>query len=104
MKLKPAGDRILVRRDNIKAKSAGGIELPEIGKQSQVRCFEGTVLAVGDGRYCNGKCIPIAIAVGDKILFGKFNGVEIKSRDEDLVVLHEDDVLAKISKDVSCNY
>jgi len=104
MKLMPLEDRILVRRHSIKVKSAGGIVLPEIGRKSQVKCFEGTVLAVGPGRHYNGKRVPVEVEVGDKIIFSKFDGAEIKSSDDDLVMLHENDVLARISKDTVCNY
>ena len=104
MKLKPTADRILVRRNNINVMSKGGIMLPDINKKSRVRCFEGTILAVGDGRRYNGSRIPVELAVGDSVLFGKFNGVEINKDDEDLVMLHEDDILAKVSKDIKPNY
>lgn len=104
MKLKPLQDRILVRKDNINLTSKGGIALPDIDKQSQVRCFEGTVLAVGTGRRYDDKTIPVAIEVGDKVVFGKFNGVEVDSRDDHLVMLYESDILAKLSKNVTANY
>jgi len=104
MKLKPLDDRILVRRNNIDVTSKGGIVLPDIDKKSQVRCFEGTVLAVGDGRRYNGTRIPVAVEVGDAVIFGKFNGVEVDSQDEDLVMLHEEDILAKLSKNITANY
>ena len=104
MKLKPTADRILVRRNNINMTSRGGIMLPDIDKKSRVRCFEATVLAVGSGTLVNGKRIPVEVEVGDVVLFGKFNGVEVDSTDEALVMLHEDDILAKISKNITANY
>ena len=104
MKLKPLEDRILVRRNNIDVMSKGGIMLPDIDKKSRVRCFEATVVAVGKGRRYNGARIPVPVEVGDTVIFGKFNGVEVDSTDEDLVILHEDDILAKISKNITANY
>lgn len=104
MKLKPLDDRILVRRNNIDVMSKGGIMLPDIDKKSRVKCFEGTVLAVGAGRRHDGKRIPVEMEVGDSVVFGKFNGVQVDSADEDLVMLHEDDILAKISKNITANY
>ena len=104
MKFKPLEDRILVRRNNIDVMSKGGIMLPDINKKSRVRCFEGTVVAVGEGRRYNGKRVPVTVEAGDTVIFGKFNGVEVDSTDEDLVILHEADILAKISKDITLNY
>lgn len=96
MKLKPTSDRILVRRHKIKMTSKGGIMLPDINKFERTRSFEATVLAVGDGRRYNGKLIPVDVAEGDIIVYGKFNGVDIPSEDRDLVLLHEHDILAKV--------
>ena len=96
MKLRPLEDRILVRKNNINVMSKGGIMLPDINKKSRVRCFQGVILAVGPGRYYNCKRIPVEVAVGDLVVFGKFNGVEVSTDEEDLVMLHESDILAKI--------
>lgn len=97
MKLKPTADRILVRRKNISVVSKGGIILPDINKKSRARCFEGTVLGVGDGCRFNGKRIRGDVEVGDSVLFGKFVGVELNKEGDDLMILHGHDILAKVS-------
>ncbi len=95
MKLKPLGDRLIVKAIEEEATTASGIVLPDTAKEKPQL---GEVLAIGDGRYDDsGKRIPMDVAKGDKVLYSKYGGTEIKIDGEDLLVLRESDVLAKLS-------
>jgi len=94
MKIKPLGDRILVKRIKEEERTKGGIIIPDTAKEKPQ---EGKVVAVGKGKYGdNGKLIPIEVKAGDKILFGKYSGSEFKHEGEDLLILREDDILGII--------
>ena len=95
MKLKPLGDRLIVRAVEEEATTAGGILLPDTAKEKPQK---GKVLAVGDGKMSEdtGKRIPLDVSEGDEVLYSKYGGTEIKVDGEDLLVLHESDVLAKV--------
>ncbi len=92
MKIKPLQDRILVKRIEEEEKTKGGIIIPDAAKEKPQ---EGRVIAVGDGKLLdNGTKAPLTVKVGDKILFGKYAGTEIKIEGEEHLILREDDVLA----------
>ena len=96
MALTPLGDRILIRRtEDDEQTTSGGIIIPDTAKEKPQ---EGEVIAVGHGRLLdNGDRQPIDVAAGDKILFGKYSGTEVTYENEELLILREDDILAKIS-------
>ena len=96
MKLKPLGDRVVVRPVEEEETTASGIVLPDTAKEKPQR---GEVIAVGDGRYDDDgdKRIPLDVSKGDTVLYSKYGGTEIKVDGEDLLVLRESDVLAKVS-------
>ena len=96
MALTPLGDRILIRRtEEDEQTTSGGIIIPDTAKEKPQ---EGEVIAVGQGRLLdNGDRQPIDVAVGDKILFGKYSGTEVEYGNEELLILREDDILAKVS-------
>ncbi len=96
MALTPLGDRILIRRtEEDEQTTSGGIIIPDTAKEKPQ---EGEVIAVGQGRLLdNGDRQPIDVAAGDKILFGKYSGTEVTYENEELLILREDDILAKIS-------
>ncbi len=92
MKIKPLQDRILIKRIEEEAKTKGGIIIPDAAKEKPQ---EGKVVAVGDGKMLeNGKRVAVQVKAGDKILFGKYSGTEIKIDGEEHLILREDDVLA----------
>ena len=94
MKLKPLGDRLIVKAVEEDEVTASGIVLPDTAKEKPQK---GKVLAVGDGKLDdNGNRIPLDVAEGDTVLYSKYGGTEIKIEGEDLLVLRESDVLAKI--------
>ena len=92
----PLHDRILVKRIEEKETVKGGIIVPDTAKEKPQ---EGEVIAVGPGgRDESGKLIPLDVEVGDRVLFGKYSGTEIKIEDEDYLILREEDVLGKFAK------
>jgi len=92
MKVRPLHDRLLVRRIEEKEMARGGIIIPDTAKEKPM---EGKVLAVGNGRVLeNGKTLALDVKVGDRILFGKYSGTEIKIDGEEVLIVREDEVLA----------
>ncbi len=92
MKVRPLHDRLLVRRIEEKETAKGGIIIPDTAKEKPQ---EGEILAVGNGKILdNGTKIALDVKVGDKILFGKYTGTEIKIDGEEVLILREDEVLA----------
>ena len=95
MALKPLHDRVLVRRLEGDEKTAGGLIIPDSAKEKPA---EGEIIAVGEGaRKDSGELIPMAVSVGDKVLFGKWSGTEVSVDGEDLLMLKESDVLGVLS-------
>ncbi|HFC97307.1 MAG TPA: co-chaperone GroES [Thermosulfurimonas dismutans] len=94
MKIKPLHDRILVQRLEEEERTEAGIIIPDTAKEKPVM---GKVIAVGEGRILdNGQKQPLAVKEGDKILFGKYAGTEVKIKGEEFLIMREDDVLAII--------
>ena len=89
----PLHDRVLVRRLEEKESVKGGIIIPDTAKEKPQ---EGEVIAVGNGRREKGKLIPLDVKPGDRILFGKYSGNDIKIDDEEYMILKEDEILAKL--------
>jgi chaperonin GroES len=95
MKLKPLGDRLIVKAVEEEETTASGIVLPDTAKEKPQR---GKVLAVGDGKVADdGKRVPIDVSDGDEVLYSKYGGTEITVDGEELLVLRESDVLAKVN-------
>jgi len=96
MNLKPLNDRVIVKRLESETKTTGGIIIPDTAKEKPA---EGEVVAVGAGKMLeNGKRQQMQVAVGDKVLFGKYSGTEVKIEGKDHLILREDDILAVINK------
>jgi len=94
MSIRPLHDRVLVRRIEDEAVSAGGILIPDNAKEKPSR---GEILAIGNGKHLdNGDVRPLEVKVGDKILFGKYSGNEVKVDGEELLVMREDDIVGII--------
>ena len=94
-KFRPLHDRVLVRRVEEEDKTAGGLIIPDSAKEKPQ---EGVVAAVGEGaRKDSGELIPMSVSAGDRILFGKWSGTEVKLEGEDLVIMKESDILGVIS-------
>jgi chaperonin GroES len=97
MAFRPLGDRVLVRRVEEEEKTRGGIIIPDTAKEKPQ---EGEVIAVGPGaRDETGKVQPLDVNVGDRILFGKWSGTEVKLGGEDLLIMKESDILGVLEAD-----
>ena len=95
MALRPLHDRVILKRLEEEKISAGGIVIPDSAAEKPVR---GLVVAAGTGKILeDGKVRPIAVKVGDKVLFGKYSGTEVKVDGEDLIIMKESDVLGVLS-------
>lgn len=95
MAFRPLGDRVLVKRVEEESKTKGGIIIPDTAKEKPQ---EGEVIAVGPGaRDEDGKHIALDVKVGDRILFGKWSGTEVKIEGEDLIIMKESDILGVLA-------
>ena len=90
----PLHDRVLIKRIEEKETVKGGIIIPDTAKEKPQ---EGEVIAVGAGKIEKGERIALDVKAGDRVLFGKYSGTEIKVEDEDYLILREDEILAKLS-------
>jgi chaperonin GroES len=91
MKIRPLNDRLLVKRLAEEEKTAGGIIIPDSAKEKPA---EGEVVAVGPGKTAdNGERVALQVAVGDKVLFSKYGGTDVKLDGEDYLIMREDDIL-----------
>ena len=94
MSFRPLHDRVLVRRVEAEEKTAGGIIIPDSAKEKPA---EGEIVAVGSGaRDESGKLVPLDVKVGNRILFGKWSGTEVKLNGEDLLIMKESDIMGII--------
>lgn len=95
MKIRPLHDRVIVKRLEAETKSAGGIVIPDTATEKPIK---GEVVAVGNGKVLeDGKVRALDVKVGDKVLFGKYSGTEVKVDGQDLVVMKEDDIMAVLA-------
>jgi chaperonin GroES len=90
-KIQPIGDRVLIKPLEAEEKTKGGIILPDTAKEKQQ---EGKVMAAGKGRVEDGKAVALEVKVGDKVLYGKYSGTEIKVDGEEMLIVKEEDILA----------
>ena len=91
MKFRPLHDRVVVRRVEAEEKTAGGIIIPDT---AQEKPMEGEVIAVGDGaRNAQGELVPLTVKTGDRVLFGKWSGTEVKIDGEEVLIMKESDVM-----------
>jgi len=99
MKFRPLQDRVLIRSVEQENKTAGGILIPDTAKEKPT---EGEVIAVGPGaRSEDGKVHPLDVKVGDRVLFGKWSGTEIKVNGEDVVIMKESDIMGIVVRDAA---
>jgi chaperonin GroES len=96
MKIRPLQDRVIVKRVEEEEKTKGGIIIPDTAKEKPM---EGKVIAVGKGKVLeDGKVHPLDVKAGDRILFGKYSGTEVKINGEEHLIMREDDILGIIEK------
>ena len=96
MKIRPLQDRLVVKRTQEEEKTKGGIIIPDTAKEKPL---EGVVVAVGSGKAVkSGKVIPLDVKAGDKVLFGKYSGTEVKVDDTEHLIIREEDILGIIER------
>lgn len=93
--VKPLADRVVVRPLDREEKTASGILLPDTAKEKPQ---EGEIIAVGPGRFEDGKRVELEVKVGDRVIFSKYAGTEIKVNDQEVLILRESDILAVVEK------
>jgi chaperonin GroES len=94
MKLRPLHDRVIIKRLEAETKSAGGIVIPDTATEKPIK---GEVVAVGTGKILeDGKVRPVGVKAGEKVLFGKYSGTEVKVDGQELLVMREEDLMAVI--------
>jgi chaperonin GroES len=94
MNLRPLHDRVIVKRTEEEQRSPGGIIIPDTAKEKPI---QGQIIAVGTGKILeNGTVIPMQVKKGDKVLFGKYGGTEVKIEGEELLIMREDDLLGVV--------
>ena len=93
-KIRPVGDRVVVKPAQKEEVTKSGIVIPDTAKEKPM---QGEVVAVGPGRFDEGKRVPMELKVGDKVLYGKYSGTEVTIDNEQLLILREADVLAVVS-------
>ena len=97
MKFRPLHDRVVIKRIEAEGKTAGGIIIPDTAKEKP---SQGEVITVGPGgRDESGKLIPIDVQVGDRVLFGKWSGTEVKIDGQDLLIMKESDIMGVLTSD-----
>ncbi len=94
MNLKPLGDRVIVKQDEAEETTASGLILTSNSKEKPQR---GEVIAVGEGKYIDGKLVALSVKPGDKVVYGKYGGQDITVDGEDYVILRADDLYAVIA-------
>jgi chaperonin GroES len=94
MKLKPLGDRVIVRTVDQEDVTASGIVLPDTAQEKPQR---GVIVAVGDGRVVDGERIPLDVSDGDEVIYSKYGGTEVRLEGEDVLILSESDILARVA-------
>ncbi len=95
MKIKPLEDRVIVKPSESEDVTKSGIVLPDTAKEKPQ---EGEVIAAGDGKYEDGKKVPMEVKVGDKVIYSKYGGTEIKIEGEEHLILSQHDILAILEK------
>ena len=95
-KIRPLHDRVIVKREEDERKSPGGIVIPDTAAEKPIK---GRVVAVGKGKILeSGEVRPLDVKIGDKVLFGKYSGTEVKVDGDDVLVMREEDIMAVIEK------
>jgi len=93
VKIHPLADRVAIRPLEETETMRGGLYIPDTAKEKPQ---QGEIVAVGPGRYEKGERVPLELKVGDRVLYGKYSGTEVKLNDEDILIIKESDVLAKL--------
>ena len=95
-KIRPLSDRVVVEPREVETTTAGGIVIPDTADKDKP--IRGTIVAIGNGRYVDGKMQPLQVKVGDQVLFGKYAGTNIKLDTRELLVMREEDIMGVLEE------
>ena len=95
-KIRPLSDRVVIEPREMETKTAGGIVIPDTADKDKP--IQGTVIAIGNGRYIDGKLQPLQVRVGEKVLFGKYSGTNVKLDDTEYLVMREEDIMGVVEE------
>ena len=95
-RIRPLGDRVVIQPRDAETKTAGGILIPDTADKDKP--MEGIILAVGAGKYMDGKIHPLQVKVGDKVLFGKYSGTNIKMDGDEILIMREEDIMGVLEE------
>ncbi len=95
-KIRPLSDRVVVEPREIETKTAGGIVIPDTADKDKP--IQGTVIAIGNGKYIDGKLQPLQVKVGEKVLFGKYAGTNVKLNEKEFLVMREEDIMGVVEE------
>jgi chaperonin GroES len=94
--IRPLSDRVVVEPREAETKTAGGIVIPDTADKDKP--IQGTIIAIGNGKYIDGKMVPLQVKVGDKVLFGKYAGTNVKLDDSEYLVMREEDIMGVVEE------
>lgn len=95
-KIRPLADRVVILPLEVETKTAGGIVIPDTADKDKP--IRGTVVAIGSGRYVDGQIQPLLVKVGEKVLFGKYSGTNVKLDDKEYLVMREEDIMGVVEE------
>ncbi|MDR3478044.1 MAG: co-chaperone GroES [Gammaproteobacteria bacterium] len=95
-KIRPLSDRVVIEPREMETKTAGGIFIPDTADKDKP--IQGTVIAVGNGKYVDGKLLPLQVKVGDIVLFGKYAGTNVKLEENEFLVMREEDIMGVLEE------
>lgn len=95
-KIRPLSDRVVIEPREMETKTAGGIYIPDTADKDKP--IQGTVIAIGNGKYIEGKLTPLQVKIGDVVLFGKYAGTNVKLDDSDFLVMREEDIMGVVEE------
>jgi chaperonin GroES len=95
-KIRPLSDRVVVEPREVETKTAGGIYIPDTADKDKP--IQGTIIAIGNGKYVDGKLLPLQVKVGDRVLFGKYAGTNVKLDDTEYLVMREEDIMGVLEE------
>ena len=95
-KIRPLSDRVVIEPREMETKTAGGIYIPDTADKDKP--IQGTVIAIGNGKYIEGKLTPLQVKIGDVVLFGKYAGTNVKLDDSEFLVMREEDIMGVVEE------
>jgi chaperonin GroES len=95
-KIRPLSDRVVVEPRELETKTAGGIFIPDTADKDKP--IQGTIIAIGTGKYIDGKLLPLQVKIGDCVLFGKYAGTNVKLDDTEYLVMREEDIMGVLEE------